>query len=178
MIIESFNVLMTFGLVYAIAAKLGHDNPDMSFIFNKLLLAPPLWALLAAFIFRLVGFTPPTLAADVLNTLGQVVVPVILAALGLKFTLTISRPKLLLVPLILRFGLGAVIGFSFVRLLRLEGLTAQVAMFASIAPIGFNSITFAELEHLDVEFAASQVSLGLVISLITAPFVIQLLTHL
>jgi predicted permease len=72
------------------------------------------------------------------------------------------------VPLTLRFVLGVVIGIIFVKLLHLEGLTAQIALFASMAPIGFNSITFAELEHLDVEFASSQVSVALIVALIAS----------
>jgi malate permease and related proteins len=176
-VIDAFNAFVAFGLVYAIVVRLGNNKPDTSFVMKKLLLAPPLWALTAAIILKVIGVAPPVLAMDTLGVIAMLVSPVILIALGLKFTPRIKRPKLLLVPLVLRFGLGALIGVCFVKLLGLEGLTAEIALFASIAPIGFNSITFAELENLDVEFAASQVSIALIAALVAAPFAIQILQY-
>lgn len=174
-VIDAFNGLVTFTLVYAIAVKLGNDKPSTSFIIKKLLISPPLWGLVLAILCKTLELTPPKLAFDTLGLIAALVGPVILIALGLKFTPKIKYPKLLGVPLLLRFVLGAAIGIVFVKLFNLEGLTAEIALFASIAPIGFNSITFAELEHLDVEFAASQVSIGLIIALLAAPFVVHLL---
>ncbi len=65
-------------------------------------------------------------------------------------------------------------GLLFIRCFNLEGLNAQIVLLASIAPIGFNSITFAELENLDSEFAARQVSAAI----ITLPETLYLLDYL
>lgn len=176
-IIDSFNALVTFSLVYAVVVRVGNDKPDKKFIMKKLLVAPPTWMLCLGLILKLFAVSPPEVVMDAFGTIAKLVGPAILIALGLKFTLKIKEPKLLLVPLILRFGLGTLIGFAFIKLLHLEGLTAQVALFASMAPIGFNSITFSELENLDVEFAASQVSIALILALIASPFITQLLTY-
>jgi hypothetical protein len=113
---------------------------------------------------------------DTLGIIAKLVSPVVLLALGLKFTLQIKSPKLLIVPLMLRFALGAAIGFTFVKILGLEGINAQIVLITSVAPVGFNSITFSELENLDTEFAASQVSVALLIALIGAPFLITALS--
>lgn len=176
-VIDAFNALVTFGLVYAVIVRIGSDRPDKKFILKKLLIAPPIWALCIAIALKFLDVSPPTVVMDTLGTVAKLVGPVILIALGLKFSLKIKEPKLLLIPLVLRFGLGALIGLAFVKLLHLEGLTAQIALFASIAPTGFNSITFSELERLDVEFAASQVSIALIFALLASPFIVQLLTH-
>jgi predicted permease len=93
----------------------------------------------------------------------------------LKFTPVVKKPGLLGLSLVLRFVLGGLIGVMFVKVFGLHGLNTSIAIFASIAPIGFNSITFAELEKLDVEFAASQVSIAILVALIIAPIVIQIL---
>ncbi len=177
-LIDTFNGLVVFSLVYAIAVKLGNDQPDNKFILKKLFMSPPLWALVAALIIKSLGATPPVLITDTLTIVAKLVSPVILIALGLKFTPKIKEPKLLSTSLVLRFGLGALIGITFVKLFGLHGINAEIAMFASIAPIGFNSITFAELEKLDTDFAASQVSIAILVALIIAPLAIQIIPGL
>ena len=169
-VIDTVNGIIIFSLVYAVVVKIGHDKPDNSYILKKLLLAPPLWALTLALLFKFSHLHLPTTINDTLSLLSSLVSPVILIALGLKFTLKVKNARLLAVPLALRFVLGGIIGMLFVRVAHLHGLTAQVAIFASLAPIGFNSITFSELEHLDTEFAASQVSVGLLIAIVLTPF--------
>ncbi|MBL8159565.1 AEC family transporter [Candidatus Saccharibacteria bacterium] len=177
-VIDAVNVLITFSLVYAIVVSLGSKKPSASFIARKLLISPPLWAIVLALICKFADITPPFLIVEALSNISRLVGPVILIALGLKFTLHIHNTRLLPVPLVLRFVLGGIIGYAFVKLTGLQGLDAQIAMFASIAPIGFNSITFAELEKLDVEFAASQVSLALLMALVAAPFIVHFLPGL
>jgi len=177
-LIDTFNGLLVFSVVYAIAVKLGNEKQDNSFIVKKLFMSPPLWALVIAFTIKALGVTPPTVINDTLTMIARLVGPVILIALGLKFTPVIKKPSLLLTSLLLRFVLGGLIGIVFVKLLGLHGLNASIAIFASIAPIGFNSITFAELEKLDVDFAASQVSIAILVALIVAPIAIQLIGNI
>ncbi|HMS31973.1 MAG TPA: AEC family transporter [Candidatus Saccharibacteria bacterium] len=174
-LIDAFNGLLVFSIVYAIAVKLGNEKQDNSFIVKKLFMSPPLWALIIAFSVKLMGLTPPALVNDTLTMIARLVGPVILIALGLKFTPVVKKPGLLGLSLVLRFVLGGLIGVMFVKVFGLHGLNTSIAIFASIAPIGFNSITFAELEKLDVEFAASQVSIAILVALIIAPIVIQIL---
>lgn len=177
-IIDAVGGMMTFSVVYATAVKYSGDKIDNSYIIQKLLISPPLWALIIALTLRLLSVTPPTVAMDTMGILARFVSPIVLLALGLKFTLKIKDAKLLAYPLVLRFIVGGLIGLAFIKLTGIDGLTAKIAFFASIAPIGFNSITFADLENLDTEFAASQVSLAILIALILAPFTVQLLSHL
>ena len=177
-VIDAFNALITFSLVYAVAVKMGNNEPRLSFVAKKLLISPPLWALVLALILKSLNITPPDFAMETLGLVAGLVAPVILLALGLKLNFKLEKPKLLMAPLLLRFVLGGVIGVAFVRLFGLQGLDAQIAIFASLAPIGFNSITFAELEKLDIEFAASQVSVGLIIGLIATPFIVHFLSYL
>lgn len=177
-LIDTFNGLIVFSLVYTIAVKLGNDKLDNKFVLKKLFISPPLWALVIALMIKTMGATPPTLIIDTLTLISKLVSPVILIALGLKFSPIIKRPGLLTTSLALRFILGGLVGFAFVKLLGLHGLNAEIAMFASIAPVGFNSITFAELENLDVEFAASQVSIAILVALVIAPLAIQIIPNI
>lgn len=169
MIIDVFNGIVTFTIVYGMVVKLAHDQVSKKFILNKLLISPPVWALVIALILKLADLTPPAAILNTTALLAQLAAPLILIALALKFSLKIRQPRLLLVPLLARFGLGAAVGLLFVWLFQLEGVTADVVLFASMAPIGFNSITFSELEKLDVDFAVSQVSVAIVLALILMP---------
>jgi hypothetical protein len=177
-IIDGVNGLICFSLIYTIAVKLGNDQPNLRFIAGKLLIAPALWAILLALVCKASGAMPPKLIMDACSMMASVVGPAVLLALGLKFSFKLQRPGLLVVPLALRFVVGGLIGFALVKLIGLHGLTAEVALMASAAPIGYYSITFSELEHLDVEFAISQVSSGLLVGLITVPFMSQLVSML
>lgn len=173
-VIDAFNAITTVTLVYAVVVSLGKEKLDTQYIARKLLIAPPLWALLLALVFKFLSITPPDVIMQTFTLISQLVSPVILIALGLKFTLKIDKPGTVFLALVLRFGLGLLIGLTFIKIFGLRGLDAQIVLFASLAPIGFNSITFSELEKLDVKFAASQVSIGLIIAMLAAPFVIQL----
>jgi len=51
-------------------------------------------------------------------------------------------------------------------------LTRMIVLLGSSAPIGFNTITFASMEELDKEFAASLVSASIVTGIIYVPLFI------
>jgi hypothetical protein len=174
-IIDTFVGITTFSVVYATVVRVAHGRPNPRFVLRKLVMSPPLWGLAAAVIVKLTDVSPPQLLTDTAETAARIVGTAILIALGLTFELRVERPRLVLLAVGLRFGLGAAFGAAFVALTGLDGLDANVAMFASIAPIGFNSITFAQLERLDVRFAASQVSIGLLVAMVAAPLTVRLL---
>lgn len=168
-IIDAFNGVIVFTLVYAIAVKMGNDKPDKKFIAKKLLLTPPIWALILAFIVKGLDLTPPAAISESLSLVARMVSPVVLIAVGLKFTPKVKNAALLAVPILLRMALGFVVGYAFVKLLGIEGLSAEIAILTAMAPIGFNSVTFSELEKLDEEFAASQLSISILLAILLMP---------
>jgi malate permease and related proteins len=173
-VIDAVNAITTVTLVYAVVVSLGREKTDRRYVINKLLVAPPLWALILALICKTLNISPSDTVMHTLDMVAGLVSPTILIALGLKFTLKIERPRVVLISLLLRFGLGAAIGIGFIKLFGLSGIDAQIVLFACLAPIGFNSITFSELEKLDIKFAASQVSVGLLIAMLAAPVILYL----
>lgn len=176
MLIDAVNALMSFTVIYIIAVNFGHDQPKLSFVAKKLVTAPPLWGLVIALIYKTFGVIPPVPVMDALSLIASFVGPLLLIALGLMFNFKLQRPKLIVVPLVLRFVIGGIVGFGFVKLLGLHGLTAEIALLASVAPIGYYSLAIAERENLDTEFASSQVSVALLVALIASPFVVQLVS--
>jgi len=74
-----------------------------------------------------------------------------------------------------RMLLGLLIGFSFVVLFDLQGITAAVVILCASAPIGFNCLTFSSLAKLDMNYASSVVSLSILIGLFSIPIMLYLL---
>lgn len=177
-IIDAFNGILVFTLIYAIAVKIGNDKPDGKFIAKKLLLTPPVWALILAFIVKAFELTPPATISESLALVARMVSPMLLIAVGLKFTPKIKKPALLAVPVLLRMVLGFAVGYLFVKLFGIQGITAEIAILTSMAPIGFNSVTFSELENLDEEFAASQLSVSVFLAILLIPVAVHFIPRL
>lgn len=171
-LIDGANTVMSFTMVYFLAVKFGHDQLKPWFAIRRLLSAPPLWALILALVCKATGFMPPGLLMDMLSGIGWFVGPGMLVALGLLFSFRLQ--KLIPVSLLLCFVVGGLIGFGFVKLSGFQGLTAQIVLLASLAPIGYYSLAFALREGLDLEFASSQVSISLLLALLASPFVVSL----
>lgn len=167
-VIDASVCAMIYSVVYVLVARIANDTPDMWFAMRKVF-SPPVLGILAATAVRLIDVPPPAVVIDSFELVAPLVGVSILVALGLKFEPRIMRPELLLLATGLRFGLGLALGAAFVKIMGLDGLDAGIVMFASVAPSGFNTITFAERERLDTAFAASQVSVGLVVAVVVLP---------
>jgi len=72
-------------------------------------------------------------------------------------------------------GIGFVLGYSLALLFGLDGLERTIVIIGSSAPVGYNNLTFASMENLDKEFAASLVSIAMLIGVILVPLLIFLL---
>ena len=172
-IIDSFNAIMIFSLLYAVIAMLGHNRPKPGIVAAKVFSAPTLWALVLGIVIKLANISIPTVAVSLFEPIALLVSLTLLFALGIKFRPRLKKPRLFAVEVGLRFVLGAAIGLCFVKLFHLHGLDAQIILIASTAPIGLNSISLSEVQKLDIDFAVSSVSGGLLIGLGVTPLVIH-----
>jgi predicted permease len=98
---------------------------------------------------------------------------VILLALGLKLSFKFKQPKLIAAAVLVRMVFGFAVSLVFVKIFSIDGIAAEVILLIGAAPIGFNSITFAEMENLDAKYAAAQVSLALILAMIFMPVLIS-----
>lgn len=168
-IVDAANGFFTFSLVYVAILFVSKKQASASEITQKILAAPPLWALVISL--ALIGFDAglPSAVDGLLGFVAGLVSPIILIALGLKFQFKIAKPMLSALALGIRFLFGGLVGLGFVLLLGIEGLDAHIIILASMAPIGFNSILFSDMEKLDTHFAVSQVSLAIIVSIVLIP---------
>lgn len=169
------NTIGVFTIAYAFAVSYNEGAVNAKYVLKKILISPPIWALLLALIVKSINISTPEPIYDALTLAGRFVSPITLLALGLKIEFKLTKFHNILIGLLSRFGLGLLIGIIFVNLFGLTGIEATIVLLTSIAPIGFNSITFADLEDLDSETASIQVSFGIIIGLILMPIMIEIL---
>lgn len=162
---------IVYSFAYYIACKYG-SNPRQVLV-KKILVSPPLWALLIAIFLNVSHYSLP--AVDFFQALGNLTSPLIMLALGIYFDFKFIKPAPLATILILRMGIGLLLGIIFVKLLNLEGLNKIVVLVGSSAPVGYNTVVFSSLEQLDKEFAVSVVSISILLGLITVPLLMYLL---
>ena len=62
-----------------------------------------------------------------------------------------------------------VIGLFIAKSLGFQGTTFAVVALCSAAPVGFNALTFSSLAKLNTEFAASVLSISILIGVIYIP---------
>jgi malate permease and related proteins len=168
-----YNPLLLIG-VYGLAAAYNTENKSRRDILKRILIMPPLWALLAGIAVNVSGLTVPATAASVLELVGSATLPLMIAALGILFTPRRLHLDKTLAAVGLRMGLGLLIGLAIVFALGLEGIDRAVVLALAAAPIGFNLLAFTSLEKLDEELAANAVSLSLVAALVVTPLILLL----
>jgi predicted permease len=66
----------------------------------------------------------------------------------------------------IRLGVGLVLAVGAIGLFHLHGAERGVMLLLAVAPVGFNTVTFASLETLDVEFASGVVSISLIVGFV------------
>ncbi|MFA5127183.1 MAG: AEC family transporter [Patescibacteria group bacterium] len=169
------NGLLTFTFVYYLAVKYGQGQTDKKFIRKKILISPPIWALIIAITLNLSKVQITGLAHDFLQPLSYLVSPMIMLSLGIYFQPKLSKFKIPLLVLILRSGLGLLLGLLLASLFHLSGLDRIILILAAAAPVGYNTLTFSSLEKLDQDMAANIISLSLLFSIIFIPILIGLL---
>jgi predicted permease len=162
--------------VYALAAWYGGHDAGFRAIVGRTLSFPPLWALLLALLLNTTGgiTAVPEWLIDLLRLVGQVVLLLVIVALGVLFDARLLRDARVMVALALRVLLGGALGLLLAWAFGLEGLTRAVLVLGAAAPIGFNAVVFADREHLHRELAASAASISVLLGLVYVPLALWL----
>ncbi len=168
------NTFLIFTFSYYNAIKYGDNSHTDKIQWNKFLKLPPLWAMLVAFGIKLGGMRIPPLGIEILEMLGQPSGTIIMVAMGLTFHPRLSHLGKACLGVFIRMGCGLGIGLLLAWIFGLQGIARNVVVTCSAMPVGFNTLIFAELENLDLEFASTMVSISIVLAMITTPLLIQL----
>jgi predicted permease len=175
-IFDIANGILLFTFAYYIACRYGKNSKGAKTAVKKLVLSPPIWAFVIGIILNLSGVTMPVIAGELFRILGNLFIPLLLLSLGIYFTPKIVKLIPLSSAILIRMGFGLLLGFLFVKLFNIEGLNRIVVMVGASAPISYNSLTFSSLENLDKEFAASMISISILIGMFLIPILMYLLS--
>ena len=175
LVFDFMNGILAFTWVYYIACKYGKNSYDRKTLFRKFLAAPPIYAIILSIILNLTDTHLPQILLQTSKIAGDTTVPLIMLSLGAFFTPRLVVPRAVFSGIVIRMVIGLLLGYIFSEVFGLSGLTRIIVLLGSSAPIGFNTITFASLENLDKEFAASLVSTAILIGIIYVPLFIFLM---
>jgi len=78
------------------------------------------------------------------------------------------RPEVI-AAVVLRTGLGALLGLALAWLFHLEGTGAAIAIIGAAAPIGFTSVVLSAREGLDLDLAASAAAISVFLGSLWIP---------
>jgi len=169
------NGFLAFTFVYFLACKYGGKDKGSKVMIRKFLLAPPIWALIIGIVLNLANITVSGLFHELFKLLGNLTIPLIMLSLGIYFNPKIVNIKPVVSAIIIRMFFGLLLGYVFVNLFNIEGLNRILVLLGSAAPVGYNTLTFASLEDLDKEYAASLVSYSILVGVFMVPAMILIL---
>lgn len=78
-------------------------------------------------------------------------------------------------PFFIRTFIGLIIGIMLSMVFNLGGINKIAVIVGSAAPVGYNTLTFSNMENLNRELAASIVSMSIIFGLVFVPFLILIL---
>ena len=152
--------------------------------FREILLFPPLWAVVLGISFNLLNIPIGPVLDKTVNYLADGAIPLIMISLGLSIELGgLARSKAMVIfTSIVKLGVFPLIALIVVSLLGLTGLQHDVGIIEAAMPSGMLSLLLAITYKLDYELTSDCILINTVISLITLPIIMTLLsvsyTHL
>lgn len=145
--------------------------------FRKILLFPPLWAVVLGISFNLLNIPIGPVLDKTVNYLADGAIPLIMISLGLSIELGgLARSKAMVIfTSIVKLGVFPLIALIVVSLLGLTGLQQDVGIIEAAMPSGMLSLLLAITYKLDYELTSDCILINTVISLITLPIIMTLL---
>jgi predicted permease len=144
-------------------------------VLRRVMSFPPLWALMVALLINGSGGQLPDWLVTSLRTVGQLVLLLVIVALGVLFDVRLLKDRRVPAIIGLRMLVGFALGWLCVQVFDLTGMTRSVVLLGAAAPIGFNAVVLSDMEKLNRELAASAASISVLIGLIYAPLALWLL---
>ena len=145
--------------------------------FKKILLFPPLWAIVLALIFNSLAVPIPQVLDKTIGYFADATVPLIMLSLGLSINLRgLYRNKIMVTfTSVMKLAIFPLITFIIVNILGLIDLQHIIPVVEAAMPSGMLSLVLAISYNLDAELTSDCILINTVISLITLPLIIVLL---
>lgn len=163
------HALLVWTVTTVVACKYGGHADDIPVLLRRTLGAPPLLAMILALALNLLAVpVPHELLHGVLFT-GQLLILLVPLAMGLLVSARGMRRPEVIAAVVLRTGLGALLGLSLAWLFDLSGTAGAIAIIGAAAPIGFTSVVLSAREGLDLDLAASAAAISVFLGSLWIP---------
>ena len=174
-IMDMGNGILVMTFVYYQACRFGSHSDSAGTIVKRFLRSPPLWGIIAGLILNFLDVAITGIFQRFIHVAGGLTIPLLMLTIGIYFSPSLVNFKAMISVIFIRMGVGLLLGLFFVELLNLEGLTRTIVILGSATPIGYNTLTFSAMEDLDRDFAASIVSMSVLIGIVYYPLLLYLL---
>jgi len=144
---------------------------------RELLLMPPVWAIVAALLFRFFGWSAPEPIVEALKMLGLTAIPLLLVMVGLNFKINSLKYVLLTIPaMLIKLFISPAIAFVSAAPIGLSGDVLLVTSITAAAPPVIVGIALADRFKLDSALFCTALTIGTISYLFIAPQLASLLT--
>ena len=163
------NALLMSTYIYIMAFKYGGEEHAGMEMLMKLAKSPFVWAIVASLALAIIGMPLPQPVYTAINPVAQMTGPLILIALGLYFSISMTDLKLVGLTIFVRMGMGLLFGIAIANYLKLGENTFIVVALCGAAPVGFNALSFSSAAKLDTSLSISAVSISILAGLVYIP---------
>lgn len=144
---------------------------------KAILRLPVLWAMAAAVVLRVLGWTPPVGIMSAVELVAAACVPMVLLSLGIQ--LSQSKKILFSAPMLIAAGLRVValplVAWGIGKVIGLAGLPLQSLVLACAMPTAVNISMLAFEFDAESDMVAAEVALSTVLSIATIAVVVTFL---
>lgn len=169
---DAVSATLVFSWAYAVAVRANPSRTGQRVPWRKVATSPPLYGIAAGVAVNLLDVTVPDPVATVVATLAAPTLFLITVAIGMVLQLATGDVRLSALGIATRVSISVAVAITFVAAFDLTGLERAVLLTLAVAPIGFNTVTFASLENLDVGLAVSASSISMAGSLVLVPLML------
>ena len=164
----AFLIMSTFGL-WVLARYGGDAEPSPREMVRKVLLFPPLWALVVGL--TVMPASPPSWIDGALLRLSEALLPLAMLTIGLSVQFALPRDELrpLAAGLVLKLALMPALALLLVPLLGMTGDMARTTVLEAAMPSMVTAGALAIAQGMAPRLAAAMVGYGLLLSLVTLP---------
>jgi predicted permease len=163
------HALLVWTVTTVVACKYGGHADDIPVLLKRTLGAPPLLVMIVALTLNLSGAPIPRGVLPGVLFIGQVLILLVPLAMGLLVSARGMRRPEVIAAVVLRSGLGALLGVGLAWLFHLDGAAAAIAIIGAAAPIGFTSVVLSAREGLDLDLAASAAAISVFLGSLWIP---------
>lgn len=167
---------LTLTVLYPMALWHGTSHPSSRSALRRLVMSPPLWALVAILAVKVSGHHLPDGLRTVLTPVHLLTTPLASLVLGLSISVHAVRTtwKLTSLGVSLRMAGGLLLGWAATQLLGLTGLERAAVLLIAGMPSAVMAVIFSSEAKLDEDLVASIVALSICIGMALLPWLPQL----